>query len=303
MGNTVCRILLGLCLVHFGSTVAIAQENAKRQGNDSVAAVVELVRAGDWKSALRAAKELSSQQPKNASAAYVADLASDVLASHGPISLTKYDFPYSNPAALRALQSWAEGLLSKTPENANVIILRAMLHSPKADGNTSKLIEFFERARSLESKNDFVLVTLGSAYGAMQNYDLAIETLRAAIELKATSGAYTNLGVAYLKKGEQNQARTYFEESTKLDAHDSMAWFNLGSYYLEGNDLIEAKPALEKAVELAPRNVDARWNLGGVYFNSGNRSKAAAQLKEIIRIAPTSAMGQQAKQMLAQLGG
>jgi Tfp pilus assembly protein PilF len=72
---------------------------------------------------------------------------------------------------------------------------------------------------------------------------------------------------------------------------------------LEGNNLIEAKPALEKAVELAPRNVDARWNLGGVYFNSGNRSKAAAQLKEIIRIAPTSAMGQQAKQMLVQLGG
>ncbi len=114
-----------------------------------------------------------------------------------------------------------------------------------------------------------MLESLGFAYGVQGNYDLAIETLNQALEIKPTSAAYTNKGVAFLKQGKSVEAEQNFKRAVELDDKDAMAWSNLGSYYAERNQSSKAKPALEKSLGLSPKNLDALWNLGGIYFNSG----------------------------------
>jgi tetratricopeptide (TPR) repeat protein len=301
MASRVCVAVLVLGLLYVGSTqVLYAQE--QKGSTDVLKGVVELIYRGEWKSIFVTARELVAHHPNNASLQYVADAAADVLGDHTRTSLTKYDLPYSDDQAMRNVQSWARSLLVNDPKNLNLLILNGMLHSPKGDGDTGKFVEYLEQARAIDAKNNFVLEALGSAYGARGNYVLAVQSLNKAIEIKPTSTAYTNLGVAFLKQSNTIEAEKYLRKGVELDSNDAAAWFNLGSYYAERNRASEAKPALEKAVELSPKNMDARWNLGGIYFNSGQRSKAVVQLKDMIRIAPGSPLGRQAKQMLSQLG-
>mgnify|MGYP001595901869 CR=1 FL=1 len=302
MANRVDMALFILGLLYLGTTQALhAQE--EKGALDPLKASVEMIRRGEWESMFKTARELVGHYPNNASVQYVADLAADVLGDHTRVSLTKYDFPYSDNQAMKNVQSWARDLLVNDPENLNLLILNGMLHSPKGDGYIDKFVEYLEQARTIDAKNNFVLEALGSAYGAQGNYNLAVELLNKAIEIKSTSTANTNIGGAFLKQGKTVEAEKHLKKAVEIDNRDAAALFNLGSYYAEQNLVSEAKPALEKAVELAPKNIEARWNLGGIYFNSGQQSEAVGQLKEIIRIAPNSPMGQQAKQMLSQLGG
>lgn len=271
--------------------------------SDQQKTIVNLIIRGEWEATLRTARDFIGHHPNNASMQYVADLAANVLGDHTRASLSQYDFPFSDNQAMKNVQSWASALLANNPKNLNIIILNGMLHSPKGDANFAKFLEYFEKAQAIDSKNNYVLESLGSAYGIKGNYSLAIQTLNKAIEIKSTSNAHSNLGVAFFKQGKNVEAEKHFKRAVEIDNNDAFAWFLLGSYYSERNRASEAKPALEKAVELDPKNLDARWNLGGIYFNSGQRSKAVGQLREMIRIAPNSSMGRQAKQMLSQLGG
>lgn len=302
MSNRIYVALFIMILLHLGATsVLLSQE--KKHTTDSQTAIVDLIRQGEWRSVIERSREVAKKDPNNASMVYIADLIAGVLGDHTQASLTKYDFPFSDVQAMKSLRSWASRLLEDHPINVNFLILNGMLHSPKGDGNTVQFIKYFEKARAIDSKNNFVLEALGSAYGAQGKYRLATQTLEKAIEIKPTSGAYTNLGVALLKQGKVAAAEKNLKKAVEADPLDAAAWFNLGSYYAERNRVSEAKPALAKAVKLNPKNLEARWNLGGIYFNSGQRSKAIEQLREMVRIAPSSTMGRRAKQMLTQFGG
>jgi len=283
------------------ASIACGQESKPQV--DQSKAVVSAIERGEWRRALEVAKEWTQREPKSAIAAYVVDLAVDVLDDASTPALTQYDFPYSDKRAMSDLESWAKSLLKRDPKNPNLLVLNAMLYSPKAFADVNQCVRLLEKAVVAAPKNAFVLEGLGSAYGAQGQFDLAIETLEKAIALNPkSSGAYTNLGVAFLKKRDASKAEQALKKAVEVNELDPMAWFNLGSFYAERGRTREAKPALEKAIELMPKLLEARWNLGGIYYNSGQRSKAIEQLRKIIEIASDSPMGQRAKQMLRSLG-
>jgi tetratricopeptide (TPR) repeat protein len=265
-------------------------------------AAQDLLQQGAWQPLLVTAREQASSDPTNTQMIYLADLAANVLGDHSGASLTRYDFPFSDPKAMKELVGWARKLLDDDPTNPNLLVLNGSLHSPKADESIDQLTKYFEQAASIAPKNAYLYEALGSAYGEQGKYSIAVGTLEKSIAIRPTSGAHTNLGVALLKQGKDSMALKHLKTAVNLDGRDASAWFNLGSYYAEHSRLGEAKLALEKAITFAPKNLDARWNLGGVYFNSGQQSKATEQLKKIISIAPDSKMGHQAAQMLRQLG-
>jgi len=301
MLNKICLVFFVIGVLCLGIMLSLyAQE--ERIGIDPLNEIVELIQIGEWEAVLKTAREFAKEDDQNEFLHYIADLAAIVLSDHSkPLSV--YDFPYADKQAMKALKTWAKTLLKNQPNNVGILILNGMLHSPKGDDNIDKFREYFEQAKSIDENNNVVFEALGFAYGAQGKYDLAIDSLRQAVKIKPTSGAYTNMGVAFLKQGKSFEAMKNFTHAVETDDTDPVAWSNLGSYYAGRNQLSKAKSALENSLELSPKNLDALWNLGGVYFNSRQPSLAIKQLKKMIRIAPDSPMGRQAKEMLSKIGG
>src|SRR5271157_4571882 len=78
---------------------------------------------------------------------------------------------------------------------------------------------------------------------------------------------HINLGLAYEKKGEADNAiAEYHKASKKLPA----AYLYLGNLYLQMNRLDEAEAFYRKAIEEAPALADAYNNLAWLYYIRGN---------------------------------
>ena len=273
---------------------------AAEQGNTDI--LDRLIQDGKWAEAREAAKALKATDATSAILAYVVDIAG-IIVDDMSGQLSQYQFPYSDKRALSEIQAWTATLMNKAPRNPNVLLVSAMVYSPKALWNSSKFVEILEQAKAGAPNDAFILEALGSGYGAQGKYDQALTTLQRATQINPkSSGAWTNLGVAYLKKGDTEEGVKTLEKAIEVNSLDGIALFNLGSYYAERNMNEQARPFLEKAIQCIPQLMEARWNLGGVYFKSGQREKAVQQLKEMIKIAPDSPMGQTAKEMLSRLG-
>ncbi len=145
MMNRIYVVIFILGLFCFGTMQSLYAQEEKGVV-EPLTGVVELIKNGDWQSALNRARELVAQDAGNASVQYVADMAAIVLGDHTNQMLSEYDFPYSDKQAMRDVELWAENLLENQPDNINILMLNGMLHSPKGDSNISKFREYFEQA-------------------------------------------------------------------------------------------------------------------------------------------------------------
>jgi tetratricopeptide (TPR) repeat protein len=205
----------------------------------------ELIQGGKWIEVREAAKALRTAGADSPIPAYVADVAS-VITHDVAGEISQYRFPYSDKKALSDIRVWTERLLKKTPSNPNVLLINAMLYSPKGLANSSTFIELLEKAKAGSPQDAFVLEALGSGYGAQGKYDEAVTALQASITINPkSSGAWANLGVAYLKKGNTAEAQKALKKAVEVNPKDGTALFNLGSYYAERNMNEQARPLLE----------------------------------------------------------
>jgi Tfp pilus assembly protein PilF len=78
-----------------------------------------------------------------------------------------------------------------------------------------------------------------------------------------TPEEHLNLGVAYEKKGELDQAITEYRLAAKKLP---LAYLHLGNAYFQKNEWIEAERCYRKAIERDPRNADAHNNLAWLYY-------------------------------------
>jgi serine/threonine protein kinase/tetratricopeptide (TPR) repeat protein len=72
----------------------------------------------------------------------------------------------------------------------------------------------------------------------------------------------------------------------KLDARSSGAWRELGRAYLGLGNQAEAGQAFLKAVEFGPDDWTAHNNLGGFYFRTGRLDDAALSFERVLALAP-----------------
>jgi tetratricopeptide (TPR) repeat protein len=95
------------------------------------------------------------------------------------------------------------------------------------------------------------------------------------------------LGEAYTKQGDEDQAAANFQTALELDPNCAMAFAGMGLLYLRHRSYQMAKTALERAISLEPLDPDlaaARNNLAIAYCYLGEYERAAEELDAARRL-------------------
>ena len=102
--------------------------------------------------------------------------------------------------------------------------------------------------------------------------------------------AHTNLGMAYRRKGQIDDAMRSFQKAVDNDPGYAYAYILLGLTFEQKGMLDEAISMNLKALELEPKNALARINLGAAYMRKGLLDQAIEEQRRAISLAPRNAM-------------
>lgn len=105
---------------------------------------------------------------------------------------------------------------------------------------------------------------------------------------KKTSYNCRERGVAYLLKGDHDQAIIEFTKAITIDQNDSEAYSTRGVVYNNQGSFTQAIADYTKAIEMDPNYANAYYNRGLVHYKQGNYAQAIStmlrQLKSTLTI-------------------
>ena len=104
------------------------------------------------------------------------------------------------------------------------------------------------------------------------------------------AAAYLNRGNAYGALGQYERAIEDLDEAIRLDSQLAMAYNNRGRAYKEVGQYERAIEDYDEAVRLNPQYVNAYLNRGNAYGDLGRYERAIEDYDEAVRLAPRSAL-------------
>ncbi len=158
----------------------------------------------------------------------------------------------------------------------------------KSDKSVSKVKELPEKAKSeLVMESDIIKKINEYKAVAAKNQNDPI--------------AHSNLGVAYSKAGEYDEAIEEFKKSILLDPNSGAAYNNLGNLYRIKKEYNSAIACLKKAVQLVPDHPYAYTTLGLCYEMRDMIDEAKTSYLSAIRYAPDSEWTNTARERLSMI--
>jgi tetratricopeptide (TPR) repeat protein len=149
----------------------------------------------------------------------------------------------------------------------------------------ARLEEMKDTARSFRIRGDNNLFKHGNVTAARDNYIKAIA-------LDPTDPSlYLNLGVAYLRLGDNGNAKQCFLKTFELAPTNSLALANLGIIAQAAGNADEAIELLSQAAKLGPNNHIILMKYGDVLFEKDLTEQALQQYQMIIQREPASQEG------------
>jgi Tfp pilus assembly protein PilF len=142
---------------------------------------------------------------------------------------------------------------------------------------------------------------LGVNYLEMKRWDDAIRQFKIVTEdifFQGQDTAVVNLGIAYLGKGDYQQALTILRAAVSTNPRDPGARRHLGRVYQAMDKMELAITEYRKAIELNMLYSNAYFDLANAYLKVKDNKGALAAFKEVVRIAPDSEIGQLSKEYL-----
>lgn len=97
----------------------------------------------------------------------------------------------------------------------------------------------------------------GLLYANQGDYPNAINEFDAAIEIRPSAQAYSNLGAAYMQTGKKNLAFDALKNAEKLSPDDALVLYNLTAYYSVTGSTDLSAIYLDKALTQGFSNYDA----------------------------------------------
>jgi len=189
-----------------------------------------------------------------------------------------------------------------------------------ARGYDTSAIEQFQEVLKQEPNNQTALIGVGRAYLRQGKLDQAVAPFLQVVELNKDNpvkhsleqleAVYYDLGVIYMRQGDNAQAALFLQQALAINRVDADAHFMLGQVQQANGDLEAALYSYRQAVRLAPDFIEAYEVMGGIYKRLGkigeakysagmiaiaSRSydKAIAALQEAIVVAPDLAEAHQ----------
>ncbi|MCY2926029.1 MAG: tetratricopeptide repeat protein [Planctomycetota bacterium] len=133
-------------------------------------------------------------------------------------------------------------------------------------------------------------VTLGGICFQQDNVDQALACFREAVRKCPSFGrGWRNLGLAHIRKGNQDEAITAFTKMIELGGGDAYSYGLLGFAYASKEDYQAAEVAYRNALLLDPKNTEWRLGLTRCVFKQEKFQDAATLLKVLIQRYPDKA--------------
>lgn len=113
------------------------------------------------------------------------------------------------------------------------------------------------------------------------------ETQNPEVYKTVKTSLYTNLGEAYFRTGDYQNASKVYTELLQLHPESPMVLANLGTSYLRQNEpelLDKAVSAFEKSIELGKNIVSSYTGLAELFLRKGNPAKALSYAQKAVKI-------------------
>jgi lipoprotein NlpI len=151
-------------------------------------------------------------------------------------------------------------------------------------------VTLFSRAVAITDRNWVFMFNLGTAYIKLGQYQQAIGYFREMLRIKPDYvGAWNNLGMCYDGLGQYQQAIGYFREALRIKPDFADAWNNLGMSHGKLGKYQQAIGYFQEALRINPNFADAWNNLGMSYDGLGQYPQAIGCFREALRIKPNFA--------------
>jgi tetratricopeptide (TPR) repeat protein len=134
-----------------------------------------------------------------------------------------------------------------------------------------------------------IYVNLGNAYFKKNDLEEAEKNYLTALSLKPDfHEAYYNLGIIHYKRGDNNKALELFVKAIELHPVYLEAYLNIGGVMLRVNQIDAAITAFSRALFLSPQNLTANLELGKILIKEGKIEQALFFLNNALRKDPSS---------------
>jgi type IV pilus assembly protein PilF len=195
--------------------------------------------------------------------------------------------PRPFPIMLALVLCFTSGCALSQAQKNTVVYHYQMGQSFYAENNFTGALQEFTEAEKLTPKDPALLNDLGLTYFRKGRYDLAELKYLRALELKpGFSEARNNLGVDYLEMKKWDAAIAQFrlvQDDIFYQGQES-AVINMGLAYLGKGDYQQALSVLRGAVGRNPADPRTRIDLGRVYFALDKTELAVAEYKKALEL-------------------
>lgn len=210
------------------------------------------------------------------------------------------DNHYNLGLAYLKLERWpdAEKSLRRAAElnPASALIQSALGAALARTGKIDEAIKAYQAALAIDPLRLDVQANLAQTLLDAGRYDEAIEAYKGALKNKPVdpSNFYNNLGFAYMKKGDTDQALKWFERNVEVAPDSAITYYNLGQIYrrVAGSGdhdpklWIRAADTFVRAATMDPKNLLGLFFAGEALVMAGRNAEGLEYLERYIAADP-----------------
>ncbi len=174
-------------------------------------------------------------------------------------------------------------------QNTDIIFLLARVSM--SQNYFEDAIPLLESGLKIAPQRADLRAALGESYFMSGKAEAAIEEFKKLIELEPSARSYVFMGLSYRHLGRFDEARKYFQEGLRLDAHNASCLFNMG--YIEGRqgNHAAAEQFFQAALRSNPDFPEALLELANLRIASKKFEDAATLLRRYVKVSRDPASG------------
>jgi len=176
------------------------------------------------------------------------------------------------------------------PEDKNARALFDRGLKMAKEGNTLGAIALYKQALSIDPSLKGGSRELGAAYLKIRNYQNARDAYSAAIANDSRDAAASaGLGQSLMGLHKFSEAAAVFKQATQLQPKEAKNFYNLGLAYKGMRDYSNAVASFKQAYTLQPSDANSHYEAGLAYLKLGNRGLATSEFIELNSLNETLA--------------